>query len=50
MTLAAASIHVYAGWAATGVVAVAYAASLVRRGRAVSSRVPEGKRRWSTSS
>ena len=50
MTVAAASIHVYAGWAATAVVAVAYAASLVRRGKAASARVPAEKRRWSSSS
>ncbi|HET7720307.1 MAG TPA: hypothetical protein VFK43_10100 [Acidimicrobiales bacterium] len=50
MTVAAASIHIYAGWAATGVVALGYALSLLRRGRAASARVPEDKRRWSSSS
>jgi hypothetical protein len=50
VTVAAASVHVYAGWVATGVVALGYAVSLLRRGRAASARVPEGKRRWSSSS
>ena len=50
VSLAAASVHVYAGWVVTGVVAAAYAATLLRRGRAASARVPEDKRRWSSSS
>jgi len=49
MTVAAASAYIYVGWAASAVAAAAYAASLVRRGRAASAQVPEDRRRWSSS-
>ncbi len=41
--------YLLAGWGAALLVLGAYALRLVRRGRALASRVPEGERRWLTS-
>lgn len=41
--------YAYAGWAAAFVAGAGYALWVVQRGRKASSRVPEGKRRWSDS-
>lgn len=38
--------YVAAGWLVTVVAVVAYAAAVVRRGRALSRRLPPEERRW----
>jgi hypothetical protein len=49
VTLAYGIGYAYAGWAIAVVSGVGYVLWVLQRGRRVSDRVPEGKRRWSDS-
>jgi hypothetical protein len=39
--------YVYVGWAAVIGGGIAYAASVIQRGRRMAKQVPDGRRRWS---
>ena len=39
--------YVYVGWAVVIGGGIAYAVSVLQRGRRIAERVPEGRRRWS---